>query len=73
MANRPGTNAEWLHTEAERQGIPVRSLDHVKADLAAAAVRDPEIAKAVAALMLRHGRMTGEARAYVESYLAKQS
>lgn len=54
-----------LRKIAERQGIPLRTLDQVKADLAADHKRDPEIAKMMASMMLRHGRLTEEARNYV--------
>jgi hypothetical protein len=53
------------HRFADQQNIPLRTLDDVKADLAADHRRDPEIAEAMARLMLKHGRLTDEARNYV--------
>ncbi len=59
------TNGDNLRKMAEQQNIPLRALDQVKSDLAADAARDPEIAKAMARMMLRHGRLTEEARDYI--------
>lgn len=52
-----------FHQIAEDQGIPLRTLEQVRADLAQAKQNDAD--KAVARLMLRHGRLTEEARNYV--------
>lgn len=62
MTRQPQTK---FHKIAERQGIPLRTLEDVRADLAEDHERDPEIAKAMARTMLRHGRLTDEARTYV--------
>jgi len=52
-----------LHKAAETMGIPLRTLDDVKAALAQAKRQKSDAA--MARLMLRHGRLTDEARAYV--------
>ncbi len=56
----------WLHRAAEEQGIPPRSLDQVKAALERAKKNDADMALARA--MLRHGRLTEDARRYVGAY-----
>jgi hypothetical protein len=53
----------WVHKAAELQGIPLRTLEQVRADLADAKTRDAD--EAMARLMLRQGRLTDEARNYV--------
>lgn len=59
------TNAEWLHAEAEKAGIPLRTLDQVKKCLLQA--RETKADISMARLMLRAGRLTNEAKAYVAS------
>lgn len=56
-------NREQLHQAAERLNIPVRTLDQVKAYMAEAQNSDT----AAARLMLRHGRMTDDARAWLST------
>ena len=51
---------------AEQQGIPLRTLDQVRSDLADAKTRDAD--EALARVMLRHGRLTDEALQYVIAY-----
>ena len=59
----------WVHKAAEKQGIPLRTLSQVKADLAHAKTLEAGTDAAMARMMLRHGRLTDEARAYVaEAY-----
>jgi len=53
----------WVHKAAKQQGIPLRTREQVRADLAEAKTRDADIS--MARLMLRHGRLTDEAREYV--------
>lgn len=53
----------WVHKAAEQQSIPLRTLEQVRADLTDAKARDAD--EAMARLMLRHGRLTNEARKYV--------
>jgi hypothetical protein len=66
------TNSEMLRVEADKRGMPLRTLEQVKADLADAKRRskgkNAGMDMALAGLMLRHGRLTVEARAYVEAY-----
>lgn len=63
------TNGQLLTAAAERAGIPLRTLDDVRRGLAADAKHDPAITAMMARLMLNHGRLTDEARAYVKSFL----
>ena len=49
--------------QAEQENIPLRTLEQVKADLAQAKKNKCE--EEIASLMLRHGRLTDEAHAYV--------
>jgi hypothetical protein len=61
------TNGDKLRQQAEQQGIPLRTLEEVKADLKRAKKNDAD--EAMARLLLRHGRLTDEARAWVaEAY-----
>lgn len=60
------TNGQILRKHADRMGLPSRTLEQVQTDLANAAKRDPETAQAMARLMLRHGRLTLEARRYLQ-------
>jgi len=52
-----------FHKAAEDQGIPLRTLEQVKAELKRAAAKGGDLAAAW--LMLRHGRLTEDAREYV--------
>ena len=60
------THGDMLKAYAEAKGTPARTLDDVKASLAYAKRINSE--QEVARLMLRHGRLTDEARAYVAAY-----
>jgi hypothetical protein len=63
-----------FHQMAEQQGIPLRTLGDVRDCLArdkARSKKGERIDLSMARLMLRHGRLTDEARAYVERYLAQ--
>ena len=53
----------WLHKAAEDLGMPLRTLEQVKPGLLRAR-RDGGEAE-MARLMLRHGRLTDEARDYI--------
>lgn len=69
MAYRP--TAEWLHAEAEKAGIPLRTLDQVRDTLArdkARSRKGQRIDLSMALLMLKAGRLTDEAREYVVGY-----
>lgn len=57
------TVAEWLHAEAAKAGIPLRTTEQVSEALAQA--KRTKADQALARLMLRHGRLTEQARAYV--------
>lgn len=57
----PGENL--IHTQAEQRGIPRRTLDDVKDTLAQAKRTKDD--KSMARIMLKHGRLTDDARAYV--------
>lgn len=66
------TTSEWLHAEAEKSGIPLRTLDQVRDTLARDKARSKKGARidlSMARLMLNAGRLTDDARAYVEAYL----
>lgn len=63
MSSTRKTNADTLREIAEQQAIPLRTLDDVRAALAEAHKRGA--GSALARLMLRHGRLTDEARAFV--------
>lgn len=52
-----------FHKIAEQQGIPLRTLDDVLEALETAKNTKADVA--LARLMLRHGRLTDEAREYV--------
>ena len=60
MANTVG---EVLRKDADQAGIPLRTLDQVKAGLAQAKKGKCEVR--MARLMLRHGRLTDEAILYI--------
>ena len=53
----------WVHEAAERMGLPRRTLDQVRQGLEIAKKTKADVA--LARLMLRHGRLTDEARDYV--------
>lgn len=57
------TVGEVLRADAENAGIPLRTLDQVKAALARAKKNRSE--DRMARLMLRHGRLTDEAILYI--------
>lgn len=59
-------NAQTLRDHAERLGIPLRTVDDVRAALTKA--RESNADKAMARLMLTHGRLTDDARAFVEAW-----
>jgi hypothetical protein len=55
--------ATQFHHIAEQQGIPLRTLEQVRETLENAKLYDAD--REMALLMLRHGRLTDEAREYV--------
>ena len=55
--------ATRFHQIAEQQNIPLRTLDQVRETLENAKHYDAD--REMALLMLRHGRLTDEAREYV--------
>lgn len=57
------TRGEALRTHAERSGIPVRSLEQVQQCISRCKRQKSD--EAMARLMLNHGRMTEEARAWL--------
>lgn len=63
------TNGDILRAHADAMGMPGRTLEQVKADLAAAKKRakgkNVDLDSAMASLMLRHGRLTDDARAWI--------
>jgi len=63
------TNGEQFRKMADDLGIPLRTLDGVKAALADAKKTKADVS--LARLMLKHGRMTDEARAWVASEYPK--
>lgn len=63
------TNGDILREQAEKAGIPLRTLDEVKADLIEARANKCEAE--MASLMFRHGRMTDEARAFLKAIAGK--
>jgi membrane peptidoglycan carboxypeptidase len=62
------TNADVLKAVADKQGIPYRTGHDVRQTLSKAEKFGTSVA--MAGMLLRHGRLTDEARAYVEGYLA---
>jgi hypothetical protein len=62
-------NGQILRAQADGLGIPLRTLDDVRTDLARckarAKGRNKDLDKTMASAMLRHGRLTDEARAWV--------
>lgn len=68
----PLNNGQLLALEAEKQGIPLRTLEQVRTTLARDKARSKKGARidlSMARLMLKAGRLTPGARAYVENYL----
>lgn len=59
----PIREKDFLHQVAEQRGIPLRTLDDVRDGLAQAKKTNADVS--MARLMLRHGRLTDEAREYV--------
>lgn len=57
------TIAEWLHADAAKAGIPLRTLEQVSEALSQAKRTKADVT--LARLMLNHGRLTEQARAYV--------
>ena len=57
------TNGDYWRDVAEKNGRPLRTLEQVKATLERDKKRGVDVR--MARLMLRHGRMTDEARSYV--------
>ncbi len=57
------TNGQRLRDHADRLGIPLRTVDSIRNALRVAKGMDCDAA--MARLMLRHGRLTDEAREYV--------
>ncbi len=57
-----------LHAHAERLGIPLRTVEDVRNALTKAAKKNAD--KSMARLMLNHGRLTDEARSFVEAWVA---
>lgn len=64
------TIGESLREHADKTGHPRRTLEQVKAGLASRVKQkcDPYL---MARLMLTHGRLTDEARAYLKEFVAK--
>lgn len=62
------TNGEYWREVADKQGIPLRTLDQVKAALAEAKQTNAD--EAMARLMLKHGRLSDDARVYLETIAA---
>jgi hypothetical protein len=60
------TVGEALRIEADRLGIPLRTLDQVRKGLEQCKKQKSD--KTMARLMLAHGRLTDEARAFVAAY-----
>lgn len=58
--------AKNLAEYAEQAGIPLRTLDDVRAALEQARLNQSD--KSLARLMLKFGRLTNEARAFVEAW-----
>lgn len=63
------TNGQILAAEADKAGIPLRTLAQVQADLAACKARargkNAGLDQSMARLMLKAGRLTNEARSWV--------
>lgn len=59
------TNGDFWRDVAERKGIPLRTLADVKEGLERDKAMGDGTDISMARLMLRHGRLTAEAREYV--------
>lgn len=59
------TNGDILREQAGKAGIPLRTLEQVKAALVQAKKNKCEAS--MLRIMLNHGRLTDEARAYLET------
>lgn len=59
------TVAEVLRAEADKAGVPLRTLDQVKACIAKCRRQNSD--KTMARLMLKTGRMTDQARAWLSA------
>ena len=57
-----------FHQASAEAGIPLRTLEQVRAALEQAKATGSDAA--MAKLMLRHGRLTDDARMYVRAYAA---
>jgi hypothetical protein len=62
------TNGDVLRRHADGIGIPLRTLDDVRETISGA--KEAGTDDAVARLLLRHGRITDEARAYLSGEYA---
>lgn len=63
------TNGEYFKAAADKLGIPRRTLNQVRTTLARAKKQKSDVT--FARLMRDHGRLTDEAMAYVNQYLAE--
>lgn len=63
------TNGQTLRNHADAKGIPLRTLDDVREALTDAKRNKAD--KSLARLMLRHGRMTDEARTWLTAEYAQ--
>lgn len=59
-------DAQTLKDHAERLGIPLRTVDDVREALTKAKAKGAD--KSMARLMLNNGRLTDDARAFVEAW-----
>lgn len=59
-------DTQTLKDHAERLGIPLRTVDDVRDALTKAKAKGAD--KSMARLMLNHGRLTDDARAFVEAW-----
>jgi hypothetical protein len=66
VSDLAATWGEALRREADRRRMPLRTIKQVRNCLDKARKTDAD--KPMARLMLRHGRLTDEARAFVEAY-----
>lgn len=60
------TIGDVLREDADRKGLPLRTLDDVRTALQQDKKKKGAVDVKMARLMLRFGRLTDEARAYVE-------
>ena len=65
------TNGEWLRQAAERQRIPLRTAEQVRACLEK--VQKTNADMSMARLMLNHGRLTDDARGIARAWLDSRS